>query len=99
MTGVQTCALPISLEQGCLYITGIDGEVSRYELVNGSMIVHDPIKNIEIKEENIEVTIPFGYETFYPIKDKDGNIIIIIQRDPFLLPEDDEEDHTNGEDL
>ena len=88
-----------TLEQGCLYITGIDGEVSRYELVNGNMIIHDPIKNIEIKEENIEVTIPFGYETFYPIKDKDGNIIIIIQRDPFLLPEDDEEDHTNGEDL
>jgi len=87
-----------NLIDGYLYITGLDGEVTRYELVDGKMIINDPITNIEIKEENIEVKIPFGYESFYPIKDKDGNVIIIIQRDPFLLPKDEEEDHTNGED-
>ncbi|MCM1233504.1 MAG: hypothetical protein NC489_25595 [Ruminococcus flavefaciens] len=87
-----------TLEDGMLYVTGPDGEVSRYELIDGKMIINDPIENIEIKEENIEVRIPFGYESYYPIKDKAGNIIIVIQRDPLMMPYDEEEDHTNGED-
>lgn len=41
-----------------------------------------------ITDEDILIKLPFGFETLKPIHDSNNNIIIIIQRDVFLHPEE-----------
>lgn len=54
-------------------------------------------ENIPITNNDILINIPFEFEALEPIRDKDNNIIIIIKRDEFLFPEE-EEALKNGKD-
>lgn len=54
--------------------------------------------NYIVTPEDIGVKLPFGFEALDPILDKDNNTIIIIQRDKFLFPEE-EEDPNYGKDI
>lgn len=44
--------------------------------------------NYELKDDDIKVKLPFGFEALAPIHDANQNTIIIIQRDNFLFPEE-----------
>ena len=46
--------------------------------------------NIQITDDDIEVIVPFEFEVLNFIRDKDDNIVIIIKRDLFLFPEEEE---------
>lgn len=48
---------------------------------------------LQITNDDIDIKLPFGFEALKPIRDNDGNIIIIIRRDPFLFPEEEEKLH------
>ena len=48
---------------------------------------------IPITDDDIEVNLPFGFETIEYIHDENKNTIIVIQRDEFLFPE---EKNNNG---
>lgn len=50
---------------------------------------------IPINNSDIVVKLPFGFTQLKPIYDNDNNIIIIIERDKFLIPE--KEDNSNGQ--
>lgn len=52
-------------------------------------------EELNLQNDDIETKLPFGFESLDPIRDKDNNIIVIIQRDLFLLPE---EEGVYGED-
>lgn len=45
-----------------------------------------------IVDEDIVIKIPFGFQALDPIHDSDNNIVIIIQRDEFLFPEEMEDE-------
>jgi hypothetical protein len=53
-----------------------------------AVLYKDP--SFHFDDEDITVKIPFGFSTIPPIHDKDGNIIVIIERDKFLLPGEEE---------
>ena len=42
--------------------------------------------NYPFNDNDIKITLPFGFESLAPIKDANQNTIIIIQRDNFLFP-------------
>lgn len=42
----------------------------------------------QISDDDIVSKLPFGFETLPPIHDKDENIIVIIKREEFLIPEE-----------
>jgi hypothetical protein len=48
-------------------------------------------EDIAITDDDIEVVMPFGFKTAPYIHLENGNIIVIIERDPFLYEEDEYE--------
>lgn len=54
-------------------------------------------KDNPISDDDIETKLPFGFESLKPVHDKNENIIVIIQRDEFLFPEEKEGGFKYGE--
>lgn len=48
---------------------------------------------LQITNDDIDIKLPFGFEALTPFRDKDDNVIVIIRRDPFLFPEEEETLH------
>lgn len=48
---------------------------------------------LQITNDDIDIKLPFGFEALTPFRDKDNNVIVIIRRDPFLFPEEEETLH------
>lgn len=71
----------------------LDGivDVNKPNIDNGGgifVIVFYHNEYIDFDPTNIGFNFPFGFEILPPVIDKDGNAIIIIQRDKFLFPEE-----------
>ena len=49
-------------------------------------ILYNP--DIEINDSDVEIILPFEYESLNLIHDKDNNMIVIIQKDQFLFPDE-----------
>ena len=49
------------------------------------ILYHNP--DVQINNNDIAVKLPFGFIPLKPIWDENNNIIIIIARDKFLIPE------------
>lgn len=57
---------------------------------NGIFVIMLPYnKDMEIKDEDIGIELPFGFEYISPIRDEENNIFIIIYKNRFLFPEED----------
>lgn len=103
---------PIDNSQ-CNYETGgglflvkfFNHTIREYEPDPGQIVdTTSPYHQYDIKDEDIEIIIPFGFEHIGNVVDSEGNLIVIIQRDKFLLPEekaaleDMKKENNNGED-
>ena len=92
-TSVVSGVYNIDTETGEIIINSdmLDGlvHVNKPNLKDGhQMFIVQLLKNDDIKYTNddIEVILPFEFEYLGPIKDKNDNTIVIIQRDLFLFP-------------
>lgn len=54
------------------------------------VLYHNP--EFILSDDDIYTKLPFGFSSLKPVRDKDENIIVIIERDEFLYPEEEVND-------